>query len=31
METKSHKGNPEVLKKKLNFTPLMMPIDKILM
>jgi len=27
----SSKSNPEALKKKLNFTPLVMPADKILM
>ena len=30
-ETKASKSNLEALKKKMNFTPLMMPIDKILM
>ena len=30
LETKSSKSNPEAPKKKLNFTPLVMPTDKIL-
>ena len=29
--TKSSKSSPETLKRKLNFTPLVMPADKILM
>ena len=31
METKASKSSPEVPKKRLNFTPLVMPADKILM
>ena len=31
LETKASKSNLEALKKKMNFTPLVMPIDKILM
>jgi len=30
-ETKASKSSPEVPKKRLNFTPLVMPVDKILM
>ena len=31
LETKASKSNSEAPKKKMNFTPLVMPIDKILM
>ena len=31
LETKASKSSLEILKKKLNFTPLVMPADKILM
>ena len=31
LENKANKSSPDTLKKKMNFTPLMMPADKILM